>query len=314
MYIGDVAKQTGLTKKAIRYYEHAGIIAPQIDVENQYRDYGDADVQRLVQVSLLRQMDFSVSEISKLLDDPQMLETILREYVKKQELDIKRRQYNQQTIQRFLTHVESATVEGFTEYILELRDGVESADQREPGFIKRQLLKIFPGAYGKMIWLRFSPFLNGALDTPQKEQAWRDMVHYLDNTESLDIPEELQQMLNLYTEEDLELMADAHHQQVMRIANASPDVLDEVKQEICEYVALERQSGTLQQQRRDTRKVIDPLKNQMASGGYYEHVTCNIRILSPEYDRYLENLEKIQETLGLQYNADGSVVMEDEVK
>lgn len=165
-----------------------------------------------------------------------------------------------------------------------------------------------------MIWLRFSPFLNGALDTPEKEQAWRDMVHYLDNTESLDIPDELEQMLNLYTEEDLELMADAHRQQVMRIANASSDVLDEVKQEICEYVALESQPGTLQQQRRDTRKVIDPLKSQMASGGYYEHVTCNIRILSPEYNRYLENLEKIQETLGLQYNADGSVVMEDEVK
>ncbi|MBC7342044.1 MAG: MerR family DNA-binding transcriptional regulator [Clostridia bacterium] len=39
MNIWEVAKATGLTKKAIRYYEKMGLLSPAINQDNNYRDY-----------------------------------------------------------------------------------------------------------------------------------------------------------------------------------------------------------------------------------------------------------------------------------
>jgi DNA-binding transcriptional MerR regulator len=39
MTIHDAAVLTGLTKKAIKYYEAEGLIQPRVDPENNYRAY-----------------------------------------------------------------------------------------------------------------------------------------------------------------------------------------------------------------------------------------------------------------------------------
>ena len=45
MNISDVAKITGLTSKAIRFYEEKGLVTPPMRSENGYRTYS-ADVKR----------------------------------------------------------------------------------------------------------------------------------------------------------------------------------------------------------------------------------------------------------------------------
>ena len=39
MNISDVAKKTGLTSKAIRFYEEKGLVTPPLRSENGYRSY-----------------------------------------------------------------------------------------------------------------------------------------------------------------------------------------------------------------------------------------------------------------------------------
>ena len=39
MNISDVAKKTGLTSKAIRFYEEKGVVTPPLRSENGYRSY-----------------------------------------------------------------------------------------------------------------------------------------------------------------------------------------------------------------------------------------------------------------------------------
>lgn len=52
MNISDVAKKTGLTSKAIRFYEEKGLVTPPLRSENGYRTYSQ---QHLDELTLLHQ-------------------------------------------------------------------------------------------------------------------------------------------------------------------------------------------------------------------------------------------------------------------
>ncbi len=53
--IGELAQQTGVPIKAIRYYEQIGLLPPPVRESNGYRSYTQADVHR---VNLLRRLRF----------------------------------------------------------------------------------------------------------------------------------------------------------------------------------------------------------------------------------------------------------------
>ena len=57
MNISDVAKKTGLTSKAIRFYEEKGLVTPPLRSENGYRTYSQ---QHLDELTLLRQQSAEV--------------------------------------------------------------------------------------------------------------------------------------------------------------------------------------------------------------------------------------------------------------
>lgn len=54
MKIKEVCERTGLTRRAVRFYEEKGLISPEIREENEYRDYTETDVRRLQLVARLR--------------------------------------------------------------------------------------------------------------------------------------------------------------------------------------------------------------------------------------------------------------------
>ena len=67
MNIGEASRQTGITSKAIRYYESIGLVYPADRGENNYRDFSDNDVHRLRFVRRARSLGFSLAEVSELL-------------------------------------------------------------------------------------------------------------------------------------------------------------------------------------------------------------------------------------------------------
>lgn len=67
MQIGEAAIQSGVSAKMIRHYELIGLIPSAFRRGNTYRDYGDADVQRLVFVRRARDLGFSIERIRELL-------------------------------------------------------------------------------------------------------------------------------------------------------------------------------------------------------------------------------------------------------
>ena len=66
MNIGDVATQTGLPAKTIRYYEDIGLIKPLRD-ENGYRRFREQDVHKLNVLGRARALGFTIEDCRTLL-------------------------------------------------------------------------------------------------------------------------------------------------------------------------------------------------------------------------------------------------------
>jgi DNA-binding transcriptional MerR regulator len=70
--IHEVADETGLTARSIRYYEEIGLLAPAARSEGAYRLYDADDLERLRFIAGLRNdAGFSLAEIGQLLVDEQ---------------------------------------------------------------------------------------------------------------------------------------------------------------------------------------------------------------------------------------------------
>ena len=64
--INEVEALVGITKKNIRFYEAEGLLAPRRNSDNGYRDYGEAEVETLRRIKLLRKLGFPLEEIRQM--------------------------------------------------------------------------------------------------------------------------------------------------------------------------------------------------------------------------------------------------------
>lgn len=67
MNISDVAKKTGLTSKAIRFYEEKGVVTPPLRSENGYRSYSVRHLDELNLLRQARQVGFTLDECRELV-------------------------------------------------------------------------------------------------------------------------------------------------------------------------------------------------------------------------------------------------------
>lgn len=73
MNISNVAKKTGLTSKAIRFYEEKGLVTPPLRTENGYRSYSAKHLEELTLLRQARQVGFNLEqcrEMIGLFNDP----------------------------------------------------------------------------------------------------------------------------------------------------------------------------------------------------------------------------------------------------
>ena len=72
MNVGEVAALTGVTVRTLHHYDRIGLLSPAGRTASGYRRYSAADLDRLHQVLVYRELGFSLEEVATLLeaDDP----------------------------------------------------------------------------------------------------------------------------------------------------------------------------------------------------------------------------------------------------
>lgn len=78
--VGELARLTGVTVRALHHYDEIGLVRPSERTAAGYRLYDDADVLRLHQVLLFRELGLPLDEIAAAIDEAGSAEELLRRH------------------------------------------------------------------------------------------------------------------------------------------------------------------------------------------------------------------------------------------
>lgn len=81
---GELAKAAEVSVRTVQYYDQRGILTPSEVTEGGRRIYHDSDLERLQVICFLRDLDFSIKQIKKLLQEEnreQVLELLLTDQI-----------------------------------------------------------------------------------------------------------------------------------------------------------------------------------------------------------------------------------------
>ena len=80
--IKELADLSGISTRALRYYDEIGLLTPKRDEKNLYRVYREEEVDRLQQILFYRELDVSLDEIQLLLSSPDFdRKSVLQEHL-----------------------------------------------------------------------------------------------------------------------------------------------------------------------------------------------------------------------------------------
>lgn len=68
--VNEVSKLTGVSIRTLQYYDKIGLLRPAEYTESGYRLYDDAALEKLQQILLFRELEFSLKEIGAIVGNP----------------------------------------------------------------------------------------------------------------------------------------------------------------------------------------------------------------------------------------------------
>lgn len=124
--INQVEQLTGVSKRNIRFYEKEGLLNPERNDANGYRNYGQEDVHRIKVIRILRMLDMPLDEIRDIFAQEQTFYTAVAEQKKRlqeqaKELQaaisfcekIKQEEWKAMDADQWIREMENAGKEGF---------------------------------------------------------------------------------------------------------------------------------------------------------------------------------------------------------
>ncbi|EJF42392.1 MULTISPECIES: MerR family transcriptional regulator [Eubacteriales] len=283
MLIHEVSRTTGVTKKAIEYYCEQGLICPTI-LENGYRDFGQNEVERLGQISVLRKLGISGEEIKTVLSDESG--NALQRLSVQKELSLKREQAKKALLEQL------SSGKSYAEISAELQT-IETGKT-----ITEKLLEAFPGYYGRFICLHFARFLNEPIKTEKQQVAYERILSFLDNLPPLDLPEDLLEYLSESTRQIGTQQINTMIQNTQKSIENPDEFLSENKEFLEQYLAYKQSE---EYQNSPAYKMMALLKTFNSTSGYYDVFLPALKELSSSYAQYYRQLEIANETILSRY-------------
>ncbi|RRD94171.1 MerR family transcriptional regulator [Clostridiales bacterium COT073_COT-073] len=277
MLRNEIEKNSGLTRKAIEYYEEKGLIQP-LKNANGYREYSEEDLKILQKVSTFRRLGLSISEISELIEHGDgSLSSVLR-----------KKQREGQVQKKKLELLEKLALQGDLEDILTELSVLEREES-----IYRRLEIVFPGYFGQMFFAAYQPFLNEPL-TEEGEQAFQEYITFLDHMPELNLTKEEQECIEKLAQGITNQDMYAFTAQKIKAIDNVDRWQEENKEVIAQYKAYK---ASEEYQNSLLKKIQDKLKNYMLESGYYAVAIPLLRKFSRSYDQYYQKMLEADERL-----------------
>ncbi len=70
MSVHEVSELTGVSIRALQYYDKIGLLHPANYTEAGYRMYDGKNLEKLQQILLFRELEFSLTDIKTILENP----------------------------------------------------------------------------------------------------------------------------------------------------------------------------------------------------------------------------------------------------
>ena len=304
MLINEVCSLTGLTKKAIFYYEKQGLLKPKKG-SNGYREYLESDIVLLNEISLYRKLDIPIKDIKIIIkskDKNTTLNNVMEEKLKK-EIQLKMQK----------SYLERIMMSDFNETVIsELNEEIINIEKSNGEFIRKELMRAFPSGLGRYLAYHFKPYLNEPLDTVDKYRAWIEIVDFLDNMPEIKIPRIIEIGYKNTSNEMHEQLNENMRNEMNKMFNATEEELEEYKKKLLTNIEKLNDESLL--------KVLNPFykfKKQIndffSSSGYYDIFLPNMKIISSDYREYHDKLtelnNRLSKELGIKYDENMRVII-----
>lgn len=112
--IADVARMSGVTSRTLRHYDEIGLLPPAWTGGNGHRYYEEAELLRLQQILLMRELGLGLREIQAVLDSQVDRLAALREHYERLLCERDRLEALVRTVGRTITELEEGEDDGMT--------------------------------------------------------------------------------------------------------------------------------------------------------------------------------------------------------
>lgn len=276
MLIHEALKKCGLTKKAIEYYADQKLVRPQI-LENGYRDFSEADVERLKKIAVLRRLEVPVQSIREILDGEG--QAALYKVSERRKMEIEAEKAKQELLDRLYETQDWADVYA----------RLDALEKNQT--VLRRLLDVFPGYYGKYIKLHFGRFLNAPVLNAEQQTAYNEVVSFLDNMR-FDLPEDLLKYLD-------EITKDVDEAFFGNVASNMEEMLSDTQAYLTKYrewiEAYRKATASDEFRSSPAYRLREALAKLNSENGYNDVLIPAMKKLSPAYRAYHEGLQKANE-------------------
>ncbi|MBE1442141.1 MerR family transcriptional regulator [Paenibacillus sp. OAS669] len=295
MNIKEVSEKSGLTKKAIRFYEQAGIIEVSKDPNNQYRVYNENQIETLKLVALLRSLDFTIEQIKRIVRQ----EEELGQELLKQESEMERHATDLKLKQQTIRALREELAKGTPVSIL-----AEQFGQPDDMMVtlSRKIRTAFPGIFGQFVEVSLYPFLDDILiDTTESKNRVQQLVDLLDDIPPVPEDHYLCQWIASDDQISIGKLKESNASLYTGILRNDPAVLADVKANIMGQIEKIRQDSSFRKQISELMSKSKDLPN-LTLGSPFSDM---LETLSPRYAAVAKALraidEEVSHELGFDY-------------
>ena len=293
MRINEVTRETGLSRRAVKYYEEEGLLTVKKE-QNGYRNYSIENLKILKEISVYRKLGIGIKEIKVLLQDED--KGILRQVYEE-----KRKQLgeNQRELEALAAYIENENIEVLSQ-------------QLEYETIADALRDMIPGAYGYYFMYHFLPYLQIKITTPAQREAYEAIVGFFDGLE-IKIPFLLKVVSFLsckLSKQDAETMTKRMDAQIKRYVDLADEDYAKLREQVRKNV---KKKNSLFYRYYPAFASQRKFMKRLQNCGYNDIFIPNMVKLSPSYKVYHDALTQVNDRicadLGLYYDSDYHLVM-----